>query len=70
MSYMKAVGSRVESYVKFDLFILQKFSYLFLIGRLLNKSSLFKYIIDVVKLADIVRYKIKFHLLFLRKLIY
>lgn len=62
MAYMKAVCRRVETDIEFDLFILKELSDFFLIGTLFDKAPLFEDVVYVVKFADVIRYKIKFHL--------
>ena len=61
VSHMQTVGGRVETDVELYFLVSEKFSYLVLIGRLLDEASFFKYVVGVIEFAHVVRYKIKFH---------
>ena len=61
MTHMQAVRRGIESDVEFDLFPSQKTANRIFIGDLLDEAALLQNVIDVIILADVIRYKI-FHL--------
>ena len=61
MSHVQAVGCRVESYIKLYFFVLQELTNFFFVGGLLYKTSFFQHIVNIIKFADVIRYKIEFH---------